>query len=290
MMALLALAILSPVGLEAWPEPQEARTMASSQDYEIGADDILKITVYGHDDLTHTVIIQPDGTFTFPLIGRVKAADLTPKELEQKLTILLAQGFIRNPQVTVVVQEYRSKTVYVVGEVARPGIYPLSESRNVVEVLSRAGPLTSNAGAEVIIVRPSTPVKGPVLPPEAPGGAQGTSAPVKAPADVIRVNIRDIQAGDLTKNVALRPNDTVFVPEAPRVFVSGEVRNPGSYPFAPGTTVRQAISLAGGFTENASTGRLRVVRRMDNKAKQVKVQLDDPVQPGDTVVVKEKLF
>ena len=87
---------------------------------------------------SQTIVVQPDGTFIYPLIGRVKAGDLTPKELERKITTLLAQGFVRNPQVTVSVQEYRSKVVFVVGEVSRPGTYPLAGETTVVELLSRA--------------------------------------------------------------------------------------------------------------------------------------------------------
>jgi len=101
------------------PAPAAAPN-AGPADYLIGPSDILSVTVYGHPDLTQTLFVQPDGTFTFPLVGRVKGSDMTPAELEKKIVVLLSRGFIRNPQVTVVVQEYRSKTVYVVGEVARP--------------------------------------------------------------------------------------------------------------------------------------------------------------------------
>jgi polysaccharide export outer membrane protein len=256
----------------------------STPDYQIGPEDILKVTVYGHEDLTQTVVVQSDGTFVFPLIGRVKGGDLTPKELERKITVLLSTGFIRNPQVTVTVQEYRSKTIFVVGEIMRPGTYPLSGSRTLVEALAKAGPTTANASGEVVIVRPHGDVQGPVLPNQVGEG------PSSASAEVIRVNMPDIQAGDLTKNVLLRPNDTVFVPLAPKVFVSGEVRNPGAYPFASGTTVRQAISLAGGLTEDGSSGRIRVVRTVEGKSRELKIKLEDPVQPGDTIVVKSKLF
>jgi polysaccharide export outer membrane protein len=261
-------------------------TAAPAADYQIGAEDILRVIVYGHEDLTQTVVVQSDGTFVFPLVGTVKATDLTPQELARSLAALLSPRFIRNSQVTVLVQEYRSKTIFVVGEVTRPGTYPLLGSRTLVEALSKAGPTTASAGAEVVIVRPKGDVQGPVLPNQAGDGR------LVAPglADVIRVNMRDIQAGDLTKNVALRPNDTVFIPQAPKVFVSGEVRNPGAYPFNPGTTVRQAISLAGGFSEDGSSGRIRVVREIAGKATQVKIKLDEPVLPGDTIVVKAKLF
>jgi len=269
------------------PSPAPSAAPPASE-YQIGPEDILRVTVYGHEDLTQTVVVQSDGTFVFPLIGRVKAGDLSPKELERKITVLLSQGFIRNPQVTVLVQEYRSKTIFVVGEIARPGTYPLAGSRTVVEALARAGPTTANAGTEVVIVRPHGEVQGPVLPGAA--GTPGAASAAPAAAEVIRVNMRDVQAGDLAKNVALRPNDTVFVPQAPKVFVSGEVRNPGAYPFAPGTTVRQAISLAGGFTEDGSSGRIRVVRAVEGKSRELKIKLDEAVQPGDTIVVKSKLF
>jgi polysaccharide biosynthesis/export protein len=289
----IAIAARGPATGAASPAPVQAAApatapipapTASPPEYQIGPEDILKVTVYGHEDLTQTIVVQSDGTFVFPLIGRVKGGDLTPKELERKITVLLSQGFIRNPQVTVLVQEYRSKTIFVVGEIQRPGTYPLSGSRTLVEALAKAGPTTANAGAEVVIVRPHGEVQGPVLPNQVGEG------PASAAAEVIRVNMPDIQAGDLTKNVLLRPNDTVFVPLAPKVFVSGEVRNPGAYPFAPGTTVRQAISLAGGLTEDGSSGRIRVVRTLEGKSREVKIKIDDPILPGDTIVVKSKLF
>jgi polysaccharide export outer membrane protein len=260
---------------------------ATPVQYQIGPDDILKVTVYGHDDLTLVVVVQSDGTFTYPLIGRVKAADLTPKELERKITTLLSQRYVRNPQVTVLVQEYRSKTVLVMGEVAHPGSYPLSGAQTLVDILARAGPMTANAGAEVVIVRPLTAEAGPV-----PSGVveQAALGEGKEMAEVIRINLPDIQAGDLGKNVRLQPNDTVFVPLAPKVFVSGEVRHPGAYAFLPGNTVRQVISLAGGFTPDGSSGRIRVVRVVDGKSRESKIRLDDRVQAGDTIVVKAKLF
>jgi len=265
------------------PPPTPTPT-PSPPEYQIGPEDILKVTVSGHEDLTQTVVVQSDGTFVFPLIGRLKAGDLSTKELERKITVLLSQGFIRNPQVTVLVQEYRSKTIFVVGEIMRPGTYPLSASRTLVEALAKAGPTTANAGGEVVIVRPQGEVQGPVLPNQVGAGV------ASAPAEVIRVNMRDIQAGDLSKNVVLRPNDTVFIPQAPKVFVSGEVRNPGAYPFAPGTTVRQAISLAGGLTEDGSSGRIRVVRTIGGKSRELKIKLEEAIEPGDTIVVKSKLF
>jgi polysaccharide export outer membrane protein len=285
----LALLLSSLLLAQAAPPPQAPPPQAPApapdpraEAYQLGVGDILKVTVFGHEDLTQTLIVQPDGTVSFPLVGAVPASGSTPRQLEQSIATALGRSYIRSPQVTVVVTEYRSKQVFVVGEIARPGAYPLSSRLTIVEILSRAGPVNSSAGSEVVIVRPFQQQQGPVLPSEV-GEAQRR-------AEVIRVNVQDIQAGDLDKNLALQPGDTVFVPAAPRVYVSGEVRNSGAYPFAPGMTVRQAISLAGGFGDDASTSRLRVVRLVGGKTKELKIRIDDLVEPGDTILVKRKLF
>jgi polysaccharide export outer membrane protein len=290
-----AIALGRPSAAEpAAPEPMVPAARVPGE-YQIGPDDILRITVFGHVDLTQTVVVQADGTFLYPLISRVQAAGRTPKEVETTITEELARSYIRNPQVTVVVQEYRSKMVSVVGEVTRPGSYPLTGNDTVVELLSKAGPLSQNAGSEVLIIRA---LPAPASPPEATSGTPAPAGTLPAglpdtggaPAEVLHISLRDIQQGRLEKNLLLQPNDTVFVPEATRVFVSGEVRNPGAYPFSGGTTVRQAISLAGGLTSRGSGSRVRVVRTIDGKAKEHKVGLDDLVEPGDTIVVKERIF
>jgi polysaccharide biosynthesis/export protein len=265
---------------------------AANAGYRIGPGDILRVTVYGHEDLSQTVVVPPGGSFVFPLIGPVAASEATPAEVESTITGRLAKGLIREPRVSVVVQEYRSKVVYVVGEVTRPGTYPLAGDTSVVEILSRAGPLSPEAGGEVVIVRPVAPVDRPLLPNEVASasnatrsnGAQGRAA------EVLRVNVSDIVSGRLEENLLLRPNDTVIVPVAERIFVTGEVRNPGAFPWSAGLTLRQAVSLAGGFTEDASTGSARVVRAAGGQTQTIKMKLDEPLRPGDTVLVKAKLF
>jgi polysaccharide export outer membrane protein len=286
-----------PAPPPAYPESPPAGA-AASRDYRIGPGDILQVTVFGHPDMDLTVIVQPSGTFAFPLVGSVPAADATPQEVAKRIAARLAKGLIRDAQVAVGVKEYRSKVVFVMGEVSRPGTYPLAGEATLVEILARAGPLAPNAGSEVVVVRPAAATDRPVLPAEAKTAAVKSGVAVPAAggtqpsprAEVLRADIRAIQAGQLEKNLALKPGDTVFVPQAERIFVTGEVRNPGSYAFSAGLTVRQAVSLAGGFTQDASKGGARVVRNRTGEAKTIKLKLDDPVQPGDTVVVKAKLF
>jgi polysaccharide export outer membrane protein len=270
-----------PVVMSAEPHPAGI----AGRDYRIGAGDVLRVSVYGHDDLTQTVSVQPSGSIVLPLIGPVKAAEATPAELEAGIAGELAKGLIRDAKVAVVVQEYRSKVVFVVGEVARPGTYPMAGDTSVVEILARAGPLSANAGSELLVVRAADRASAGLTPAKLSAGTQ-----VAPRGEVVRVDLREIQSGHLDRNVLLQANDTVIVPPASRIFVSGEVRTPGAFAYSPGLTIRQAVSLAGGFTPDASTHRARIVRQVDGRAKTLKLKLDEPVLPGDTVTIQTRLF
>ena len=262
-----ALLLLSLQGADLPPAEPGDGVLAGRQ-YRLGPDDVLRVTVYGHPDLSQELVVEPDGSIDFPLIGRLPAGERTPRELETAIGERLAQGFVSDPQVRVVVQLYRSKTVFVMGELTRPGTYPLTEGRTLVEVLSRAGPLLGSAGAEVLVLRP-------------PAGAEGQD-------EVIRVDLQDLQSGLLARNPVLRPGDTVFVPKAAKVFVSGEVRQPGAYSVLRGTTVRQAITMAGGFAPHAARGQVRILRTVEGRTTELRAALEDPVSAGDTLVVEKK--
>ncbi len=123
---------------------------------------------------------------------------------------------------------------------------------------------------------------------------QGRVAPTlpeqESDADVVRVNLRDLETGKLSQNIVLRDGDTVFVPAADKFFVIGQVRNPGSYVFERGMTVLRAVSLAGGVTDRGSNRRIRIVRIVDGKKRELNAQPTDLVQPGDTVVVRQRLL
>lgn len=281
----------APTAVPASPAPPPAPAAgAGDRSYRIGPGDILRVAVYGYEDLTQVVVVQPEGSFVFPLIGSVPAAEATPAELEARIAARLSKGQIRDPKVAVSVQEYRSKLVFVVGELARPGTYPLAGETRLVEILSRAGPLSANAGSEVVVVRPRAAVNRPVLPGEVAPAAGGGKISATSAAEIVRVDVREIQEGRLEKNVVLKPNDTVFVPQAARIYVSGEVRNPGAFAYSGGLTIRQAISLAGGFTPDAATRNARVIREVAGKPKTLKLKLDEPVLPKDTIVVGTRLF
>jgi polysaccharide biosynthesis/export protein len=248
--------------------------------YVVGPNDVLAITVYNQPQLTGKFAVEADGTFAFPLLGRVTAGGLSVRAVEDQLREGLSAGFLANPQVSVNVDQYRSQQIFVMGEVRQPGSLQFTGSMTLIEALSRAGSTTERAGTEVVIVR------------SANGAASSAPAasPTAASPDAIHVDLQNLQRGALAQNVALRPGDTVFVPRAETVFVSGQVKMPGEYVIRSGMTVRQALALAGGVTDRGSTRRIQIIRVVDGKEVTLDVDLQQRVQAFDTVVVRERFF
>jgi polysaccharide biosynthesis/export protein len=251
-----------------------------ARNYLVGPQDVLAINVWASPDLSGKYTVEADGSFTFPLIGRVKAGGLTLREVEEELKRLLADGYFKNPQVSVAIEQHRSQRIFVVGEVRSPGALPLTGDMTLIEALARAGSTTPSAGTEALIVRraPGHDDDAPVMP-------NGHGA-----AEVVRVDLEELQSGGLKENHPLQDGDTIFVPRAETVYVFGEVRSPGNYAIKKDTTVLQALSLAGGVTPRGSTNRIRIIRIVDGKKKEINAKLDDLLQPGDTIVVRERYF
>jgi polysaccharide export outer membrane protein len=249
-------------------------------DYVIGSQDVLTITVYGQTDLSGNFSVEADGSFAYPLIGRIVAGGLTLRSVEEELRKRLADGYLKNPQVSVAIEQYRSQRIFIIGEVRAPGSYQLTGDMTLIEALARAGSVTAEAGEEILIVRPPDGQRGagPVLPTD------------DANAETIRVNLRELQTGVLSQNVPLRDGDTLVVLRAQSVYVFGQVKSPGAFAAEKGTTVLQALSLAGGVTDRGSTGRVFIVRTIDGRKKEFKAKLTDTVEPGDTLIVKERFF
>jgi polysaccharide export outer membrane protein len=249
-------------------------------DYRVGPQDVLLVTVFDEPALTGKYTVDADGTFTFPLIGRIEAGGLALRAIQEALTIRLADGYIKKPQVRIEVEQYRSQSVFVIGEVRNPGKYPLSGRMTLIEALAQAGSTTAAASHEVLVIHAAGDRQGdaPLLPDRA------------SSADTVRVSIPDLQSGKLSQNVVLGDGDTIFVPKAETFFVTGYVKTPGSYVLQQGMTVLQALSLAGGVSERGSTKRLKVIRVVDARKKEVSVELTDPVRAGDTIVVPQRFF
>lgn len=237
---------------------------AQPTDYVIGPHDILMVTSFDQDSLTGKYPVDADGTFTFPLIGRVKAGGLTLRTLEGELKRLLKDGFFNNPQLSVGVEMYRSQKIHVVGEIRNPGTYPLTGDMNLIEAIARAGSTLPSASGEALIVRNAVGVR--------------------------TIDLKELQSGALSQNVALKDGDTIFVPRAESVYVFGQVKSPGAYSIQRNTTVLQALSLAGGITDRGATGRIKIVRVENGRTVELKVKLTDVIRPGDTIMVPERFF
>jgi polysaccharide export outer membrane protein len=250
----------------------------SAADYVIGPQDVLTIQVFDQADLGGKYTVETDGTFSFPLVGRVTAGGMTLRKFEGELKKKLADGYFKNPQVTVAVEQYRSQRVFVMGEVRNPGPVPLTGGMTLIEALSRAGSTLPSASGEVAIVRDSN---GAAAPATLEGSKDG---------EIVRASIRDLEAGSMKQNVELHDGDTIFVPRAESAYVFGQVKTPGAYAIQKDTTVPQALSLAGGVTENGAMNRIKVVRVVNGEKRELKVKLTDLVKAGDTLIVPEKYF
>jgi polysaccharide export outer membrane protein len=244
-------------------------------EYKVGAQDVLTVTVFGEADLSGKYTVEQDGTFAFPLVGRVKAGGMTLREFEQVLKKQLADGYLKNPQVSIAIETYRSQRILVMGEVRAPGEYQLTGDMTLLSALARAGGTGPAASREALIVRSRH---------AAPAGEGSNDS------EIVHIDLSDLQAGNMALNITLQDGDTVNVPKAQSVFVSGQVKAPGAYAAEPGTTVLQVLSLAGGLTDRGADSRIRIQRMVKGKLKEVKANLTDTVQPGDTIIVPQKFF
>ena len=253
---------------QAAPPRPELPSVAAPAQYTIGPQDLLKITVFDEPDLTNSYRVDGDGFITFPYISRVAAGGLKLGELQDRIRALLSAGFIRNPQVRVEIGEFKSQSVLVSGEVRQPGKITMTGSMTLLEALAAAGSATSSASSELTVAHPK----------------RGTED-----SDVVRINWKDLQLGRGT-DVGLQDGDIINVPKAQTFFITGQIRNGGSYVLEPGTTMQQAIAVAGGLSERGSDRGITVTRLINGKSTDVKVTLEDKVQPNDTIIIRNRFF
>ena len=255
---------------------------AVREPYLVGPQDILRVTVLEEPDLTGLFTVDADGTLDFPLIGRITVVDLAPRDIEDRLVARLLDGYLRYAQLKVEVEQYGSQSVYVLGEVQTPGLVPLTGNMTLLEVLVKAGWTTEDAGNLVQIVRPSG--DGATSKPVLPRAGIDTDG-----AEVTTVDLSDIRTGGLSR-VTVGNGDTVYVPKAVRFFVTGHVQDPGSFVWERGMTVLHAVALAGGVTERGSTRGIKILRVLNNWERDISVDIEDPVEPGDTIRVRQRFF
>ena len=275
-----------------------AGSPAHAADFILGEGDLLKITVYQNEDLTTMARVSGDGMIEMPLIGKIKVGGLSVAEAEQRLDKMLGEGYLKEPHVTIFVEEYRSKRVTILGEVSKPGVYELNGNVSILEIISKAGGLTDKAGDNVLITRKKQLKGGETAESAkaaaAPGqNAAGNKAALPQQAEVYKtINLRELtESGDMAANLDVQDGDNIFVTKSGLIYVTGEVKRPGAYKYEEGTTVMKAIALAEGLTDKAAPGRTELIRKEKGGEKILKrVEMSFPVEADDVISVPESFF
>jgi len=238
--------------------------------YRIGPDDILVVSVLDQKDLDQIVTVRPDGRVSLALVGEVEAGGSTVSELSSRLSKLYSQT-VKGAQVIVSVREVRSRPIYFPGNVARPGIVQLTQELTVLQALGIVGGALPSADPEAAYVERGT--------------------------EKIPVNLA-LGKSDPSQNLKLQPYDTVILPNATFVSVTGEVKTPGLVKYTRDLTVASAIAAAGGLTPAASK-RVKILRTDGGKSESIRANLGDiydgsapdvPLKPNDKIEISQRLF
>lgn len=247
-----------------------SRLAQSAEEYVLGGGDTVNITVYDQPDLsTEARISQDNGAITYPLLGEVKIAGLTPEAAGKKIGNMLKEnGILKFPEVTVTVRDYVSQKIPIMGQVNKPGEYALKGESRVVDMLSQAGGVIPEAADVIYVVK------------------QDNGKQVRREIDLLQ-----FYAGDMSQNIKVVEGDFILVPKMDTFYIHGEVKRPGSYRLERGMTAMQALSVGGGLTERGSLRGMKVTRRKAGGGTEaVSVELTDELKPDDVLYVKERLF
>jgi polysaccharide biosynthesis/export protein len=272
-LALLATGLALLAGLASAPAraQQPASAEAARDDYLLGPGDAIRIQVFQNPDLTVEARVSEAGVISFPLLGALRIGGLSPTNVEKLIAQRLRDGkYLQNPQVTVNVTTFRSQQVSVLGNVTRPGRYPLETTgMRLSEVLSLAGGVAATGADDVVLV------------------TTRNGKPLRLEIDLVDM----FASGDLTKDPQMQAGDVVYVNRAPQYYIYGQVTRPGMYGVDRGLTLAQAIAKGGGLTLRGTDRGVRVHRRYGNKQIQIlEPKLDDPIRPDDLIFVRESVF
>lgn len=263
----------------------------ASQDrsvYKIGPGDIISLTVTagGEKQAELDLVVSEQGEINIPFIGNMAAAGLTLKNLEKKIYIPLEKDYFVNPQVNIQIKEYHSLSFTISGAVSKPDEYELDFHPTIMDLIAQAGGVAKDRGNIAYVLRSGS------------GSKKGSKN------DPINIDLSKLlDEGDMTQNIMLETGDTVYIPmEAnldqarTKVYLEGEIKNPGMIDYQPGLTAFSACIIAGGFDKYAAPNRARIIRTDGNKHKIIKINLDKikdgdapdfPLKPGDRIHIPE---
>jgi polysaccharide export outer membrane protein len=241
------------------------------QDYQLGAGDIVKITVFQNPDLTIETRVGESGSITFPLIGEVKVGGLTTPAVERLIAQRLREGgFVQQPQVNVAITQFKSTQVSVLGQVNKPGRYPVEGTmQKVTDLLALAGGVMPSGGDVVTLV------------------TTRSGKEERIEIDLARMFL----TGDMSKDMVVANGDLIYVPRAPVYYINGEVQHPGQFRLERDMTVQQALATGGGLTLRGTVRGIKLNRRDESgELKVLQPKMADLVRPDDVIFVQESLF
>lgn len=243
---------------------------ACAADVPLGPGDVVKVSVYGSPDLTLETRVSEGGNISYPLIGQVAVGGLSAAAAEKKIaTMLESGGYLKKPQVNLIVTALQSQTVSVLGQVNRPGRYPVDGKRSLMDMLALGGGIATEGGDKVSLIRTRN--------------GQTTRQEV----DVVQM----MRGGEMPSNLLVQGGDVIFVERAPKFYIYGEVQRPGAFRLERAMTVTQALSAGGGLSLRGTERGLLIKRRdAQGQLQTIRAKNDDLVQVDDVLYVKESWF
>jgi polysaccharide export outer membrane protein len=244
--------------------------VAAAAEVLLGPGDVVRMSVYGSPDLTVETRISESGQLTVPLLGQVQVGGLSVAAAEKKIGDALEKGgYLKKAQVNMLITALTSQQVSVLGQVNRPGRYPVEGKRKVLDLLAMAGGISTEGGDTVGLVRTRN----------------GTTT--REIIDVVDM----VRKGELNRDYEVAGGDIIYVERAPRAYVTGEVQRPGPLRIERGMTIQQAVSAGGGLTPRGSNNGMRVTRRDANGGvSTIDVKAHDLIQVDDVITVRESWF
>ena len=269
--ALLAALLLTASGSPAQAQTQAQAQAGATNEYRLGSGDVVRISVFQNPELTLETRVTEAGIVSYPLLGTVRIGGQTVTAAEKLIADGLRSGnFVKSPQVTMVVLQVRGNQASVLGQVNRPGRYPLEVAdMRLTDLLAMAGGTAAN-GADTVVLT---------------GTRNGQ--PLRTVVDLPAI----FAAGGQANNITIVNGDTVWVDRQPLVYIYGEVQRPGPMRLERDMTLMQALATGGGLTQRGTDKGIRVHRKAEGGAVQVmEAKMDEKMRDGDVVFVRESLF
>jgi polysaccharide export outer membrane protein len=228
----------------------------------LGPEDVIEVSVLGRTDFTTRGKIEADGTIQLPYLGTVRAANMTAEQFREQIRADLEKaGYFTKPILSVAIVSYASRYVTVLGSVVTPGLIPVDRPYRLSELLARVGGARGGSADYVVLRSGKEPER--------------------------HLLIKTLATGDGSEDPMVAPGDKIYVPDAELFYIAGQVKSPGTFAVMPDMTLRMAIARGSGLTDAGSERRIQVTRHGKRLGK---VDLEQKIEPGDVIVVGERLF